>query len=108
MVDCIVTKHSKKRCKERLGLSKKCIDKKAKEALIYGIRFYDASGNLKKYMGYLYESHDRDARNIIIYNRDVYVFKGKVLLTIFHVPKQYHAACDKIQKKKFKNIKESE
>lgn len=106
MVDCIVTKHSRKRCKERLGLSKNCINKKAKEALMHGIHFYDTSGNLKKYMGYLYESHERGARNIIIYNRDAYIFKGKILLTIFHVPKQYHAACDKIQKKKLESIKE--
>lgn len=98
-MDYIITKHSKKRCKERLGLSKNCINKKAELALKYGIHYYDATGKLKRYIGYLYESHDRDARNIIIYNRDVYIFRNNILLTIFHAPKQYHAMCDKIQKK---------
>lgn len=99
MENCIITKHSKERCKERLGLSKSCINKKAHKALKHGIHYYDASGSLKRYMGYLYESHYRDANNIIIYNRDVFIFKGSILITIFHVPKQYYATCDKLQRK---------
>lgn len=96
---CSVTKHGKDRCKERLGLKKYCINKKAENALKYGIRHHNTTGSLKKYMSYLYESHNRKANNIIIYNRDVFIFYGVTLITIFHVPTQYYAACDKLQKK---------
>lgn len=94
-----ITKHSKERCKERLGLKKSCTNKKAEMALKYGIHHYDTVGSLKKYMSYLYESHNRKANNIIIYNRDVFVFNGKILITLFHIPTHYYSVCDKLQKK---------
>lgn len=95
-----VSKHSRERCKERLGLSKNCVQKKAENALLYGISHKDASGSLKRYIGYLYESHYRKANNILIYQREAYIFKDTKLITIFHIPKQYHAISDKLQKQK--------
>lgn len=97
---CSVTKHSKNRCKERLGIKKSCINKKAENALKYGIYHYDAVGSLRKYMSHLYESHNRKADNIIVYNRDIYIFCERTLVTIYHVPTKYYAICDKLQRKK--------
>lgn len=94
-----VTKHSKQRCKERLGLSKNNTDKMAEKALLTGIKYTDTTGRLKKYMSYLYESHNREANNIIIYSRQVFIFKDAKLLTIFHLPNQYCQIYDKIQKR---------
>lgn len=94
-----VSRHSTKRCKERLGISKKDTHKQAEKALKDGVRNTDTTGSLKRYMGYLYESHNREANNIILYNRDVYVFKDTRLITIFHLPNQYFAIYDKVQKR---------
>lgn len=96
----IITKHSKKRCKERLGLSKGDTNKMAEKAIEFGINYRDTSGSLRRYMSYLYESHNKEANNIILYNREVYIFNNKKLITIFHVPNQYYSTCDKIQKRK--------
>lgn len=94
------TIHSGKRCKERLGLSKKQVNKMAEKALMFGINHDDAIGSLKRYIGWLYESHNRIANNILLYNREIYIFKDKRLITIFHLPHQYCEVCDKIQKRK--------
>lgn len=63
------------------------------------MRYYETPNNLKKYIGYLYDSHNREANNIIVYNREIYVFKNNILKTVFHVPKRYYSSCDKYQKK---------
>ena len=103
----VTTKHSKKRCKERLGISKKDTDKIAEKALKYGIRYTDASGSLRRYMGYLYESHNRETGDIIIYNRYVFIFDGTKLITIFGLPNKYYEISDKKQAIKFEKLKEN-
>jgi hypothetical protein len=94
------SRHSSERCKERLGLSKKQVGKMAEKALTMGVTHNDVSGSLKRYVGWLYESHNREANNIILYNREIYIFKDKRLITIFHLPHQYCEVYDKVQKKK--------
>lgn len=94
-----VSKHSKQRCKERLGISKKHTNKIAEKALKNGIHHTDATGSLKRYFGYLYESHNKIANNIIIYNRNVYIFRNTELITIMHLPNQYLEISDKTQKR---------
>ena len=103
-----ISKHSKKRCKERLGLSKNNTDKVAEKALKNGIHYYDASGSLKRYIGYLYESHNRIANNIVIYNRNVYIFQNNRLITLIHLPNQYLEISDKIQRRLAASSKENE
>lgn len=95
----IITKHSKNRCKERLGLGKKYTNTIASKALTNGLKYYQLTGQLKKYVGFLYESHDRRTNNIILYNREVFVFQDNKLITIFHLPRQYYVKYDKLQKK---------
>ena len=94
-----VSKHSKQRCKERLGISKKHTNKIAEKALQNGIRYTDVNGSLRRYMGYLYESHNKIANNIIIYNHNVYIFQNTKLITIMHLPNQYLEISDKAQKR---------
>ena len=92
-----ITEHAKQRTKERLGVSKKIADKVAEKALEYGIKHSQAKGNLKKYIDKLYLQH-RNANNIRVYNRKVYLFKGTVLITVINLPNNLISTADKIQK----------
>jgi N-acetylneuraminic acid mutarotase len=94
-----ITKHSKKRSKERLGVSNKLTGKLAEKALKFGISQSDVKGNLKRYMDGLYLRH-KNANNTKIYNRKVYVFHNEVLITIMNVPNNLSQAADKAQKRK--------
>lgn len=79
------TKHSKKRIKERLGLSKNLTDKLAKKALEEGITHKETTGRLNKYIAGLY-FYNKKANNIRIYNQKVYIFYNQKLITVHDLP----------------------
>jgi hypothetical protein len=93
----IVTCHAKERVKERLGISKKLTSKIADKALKHGVKHFNAKGKLKKYMDSLY-LNNKKANNITIYNREVYIFKDLILITVLNLPKDLIKIADKIQK----------
>lgn len=93
------TKHSRKRTKDRLGLSKKLADKNAQKALERGITHSEAKGSLSRYLDGLYLSHEV-ANNIKVYHRNVYLFRGDRLITIIQLPKNLYVVADKLQKDK--------
>lgn len=96
-MEAIVTNHAKQRTKDRLGVSKKIADKVANKALEHGITHAMAKGNLKSYLDKLYLTH-RNANNLRVYNRKVYVFKSTVLITVINLPNNLIKVADKIQK----------
>lgn len=97
--ELIITKHSKQRCKSRLGIKKKSINPLIKKVLKKGLKYYQLNGKLRDYVTYLYKSHDKIPNNILIYNRDVFIFKNKKLLTVFHLPRNLYKSYDNIQNK---------
>lgn len=92
------TYHAQQRVKDRLGLSKKLADKKAQEALDYGIRHKDTKGNLNRYLTGLY-FNNKAANNIRVYNQKVYIFADELVITVLNLPHNLCAAADKIQKR---------
>lgn len=96
-MDAIVTDHAKQRTKDRLGVSKKLADKIANKALEHGVTHAMAKGNLKGYLDKLYLKH-RNANNLRVYNRKVYLFNGTVLITVINLPNKLINIADKIQK----------
>lgn len=96
-MEAIVTNHAKQRTKDRLGVSKKIADKIALKALENGITHSLAKGNLKSYLDKLYLTH-RNANNLRVYNRKVYLFNKSVLITVINLPNNLIKAADKIQK----------
>ena len=78
MPDVVMTNHSVKRTKERIGLSKKIADKNAQRALEYGITHSEAKGGLCRYLDKLYLSNG-NANNVRVYHRYVYLFRGNTL-----------------------------
>lgn len=65
MPDVVMTNHSVKRTKERIGLSKKIADKNAQRALEYGVTHSEAKGGLCRYLDKLYLSNG-NANNVAI------------------------------------------
>lgn len=98
-----ITKHGVKRTKERVGLSKKIADKNAQKALDLGVKHSETKGSLKKFMDALYLKY-KNSNNTRIYNRKVYLFHGRVLITIINLPNKFSAAADKIQKRKLEQL----
>lgn len=96
-----VSKHSVERTKNRLGLSKKISTKNAEKALEQGLTHKELSGSLKRYVDSLYLSHGA-GNNIRIYNRYVYIFEGKFLITILNLPTKYYKTADAILKSRKK------
>ena len=98
-----VTKHSKERTKERLGLSKKLTEKNAEKALKYGVTHAELTGRLKRYADSIFLEQE-NANNMRFYHRAVYVFQGQKLITLFPVPNRLVPLADKAQKKKDKQL----
>lgn len=103
MKDVVMTRHSVKRTKERVGLSKKIADKNAQRAFQYGVTHSEASGGLRRYLDKLYLSNG-NANNVRIYHRYVYMFRGSTLLTILPLPNKFYALADKLQKQKDEDV----
>lgn len=99
MAEVVVTEHSVKRTKDRLGLSKKLADKNAQKALEFGITHSEAKSGLRKFLDKLYLSNG-NANNVRVYHHHVYLFRGNTLITIINLPQNLCKLADQIQKQK--------
>lgn len=81
----IVTRHARKRMKERCGFNKKTCERMALKALNDGMTHAQTKGNLNKWVSGLYFSHSK-ANNIRIYGNFAYIFCGETLVTVMLVP----------------------
>ena len=97
--ESIVTTHGQKRITQRVGGAKHKTHIKANNALIHGITHAEATGLLKQYITDLYVSHGT-ANNIRVYNRNVYIFRNEILITVLNLPPNLHKIEDAIKAKK--------
>lgn len=81
----IVTKHAKKRLRERMGLGKKAVQRAAEMAYEKGIKHAETNGNLNKWVTSLY-FNNKTANNIRLYNDKAWIFAGKNLITVLQIP----------------------
>ena len=95
-----VSRHGERRARQRVGLPKKSVERNAQRALTEGIGYREASGALRRYIGWLYESYDGNGNNIRIYNGYVYVFHDALLITVLFVPLEYRKRAEAAQKKR--------
>lgn len=94
-----LTAHGKKRSKERCGFGKSATARAAQIALKDGLKHNEVAGSLKRFLDGLYLSH-RNADNMRIWNKKVYLFTGELLITILDVPRKYYGTIDKINRAK--------
>lgn len=99
MSNLYITNHSERRFKERTGLSKRLVTKKALEALERGITHAETTGPLRKYYDKLYLDH-HTANNIRVMHNMVYIFYFDVLITVFPLPQSLRKTAAKIWRKK--------
>ena len=90
-----VTKHGKKRIKQRCKVSKKSAYKLAEKALKKGITHSETRGSLNRYLTSLYFKN-QTANNIRIYNFKVFIFIGSVLITVLDLPAKYRKTVENI------------
>lgn len=93
-----VTKHGKKRLKERVGLPAKAHERHMEIVYYLGIGYDDLAGAAQKYVGRLYKKskyYGTECNDIRIYGRHVYLLKGRVLVTVWDLPSEFHKAVDK-------------
>lgn len=90
-----ITRHGKKRLKERVGLSKSAEASMPAKALSVGMCHSDATGRLKKYFDFLF-FHNYSATNVRIFGEHVYVFNGDdTLITVLPLPNEHKKSVKK-------------
>jgi hypothetical protein len=99
VVDLVVTKHAKRRIKARAGINKRSSERLAEKAFMYGITHAELSGSLCRYIDGVYLKY-RKANNIRIYNHQVFLFRGTVLITMFPLPTKYYSTIENIKNKR--------
>lgn len=99
-MSCVyITDHAKDRTRQRVGLPKRVVEKNAERAFDEGIKHSEVSGSLKRFMDSLY-LNGRLANNLRIYCGNVYLFKGRTLITVISLPEKYRKKVDDIWKKR--------
>lgn len=101
------SKHFAKRCKERMGLSKKAVDSLLSRALKEGkgADYYKNKHALYSYLDSLL--YDTDRKDLVIYNHYIIIYGTNtkheyVGITVLNLPKQFHYIVD-LDKKGDKN-----
>lgn len=90
----IVSKHAKKRIKERIGVPKRCSESVAQKAFDSGVSHSASKGRLKRWISKLF-LEKKEADNIKIFGNHVFLFRGKFLITVMHLPKEMNGAYKK-------------
>ena len=95
-----VTRHGARRARERTGVPKSAVGRMAANALEKGLPHEDTSGGLRRYLDWLYVKGDGGANNMRVYGDHIYLFNGKILITVFNVPPEYRKAAKHQQEKR--------
>lgn len=83
-----VTKHGQERMRERLGLPKRALVRKAALALERGRPREAFGGPLRDYLNYKHASHG-NADNMRVYGHELFIFNGEDLITAWALPRKY-------------------
>lgn len=82
----IVSRHAKKRIKQRMGINKKASERVAKRALTEGLTHAETTSMLHRYLDSLYLSHEKGGK-MRVYHQKVFVFSNNnVLITVLQLP----------------------
>jgi hypothetical protein len=100
-----LSKHAKKRMKERTSLSNNQINSTVEKILKYGISHGDvSSGDLKKYFDLIYLQHNKSTKTRIYGNYVYCISSNNVIITLFELPINLRKRSKAIQLKKHKKL----
>lgn len=94
-----ITKHARRRTKEKVGISKKLAEKNADKALQFGLTHAETRAGLKRFCDALYLAEHKP-NNLRIYHGHAYLFRGQTLITIIPVPHKFAALAHKLENEK--------
>lgn len=95
----LITEHAYLRASERLSLSRDSLNKLSERALNSGLSASNFKhGKFKRYLDHLYFKY-RKANNIKIYGDVIYLFRNKVLITLYQLPNEFKKAVVKVGKR---------
>lgn len=82
------TTHSMKRVTGRFGLPDAAVDRQVMNALARGTKREKFYGPVRKYLDHLYRKgcNMQSATDIIVYNDNIYLFAGSILVTAWPMP----------------------
>lgn len=94
-----VTRHARKRAKERAGIGKKNIVQMSSRVFKEGLTYRDLNGKLKGWVSGKYICNPA-ANNIRLYGDQCYIFSGRTLITVFPIPEEYRDEARRLWKEK--------
>ena len=84
-----LSKHAKVRAKQRLNISHKPDrTKQFKQALLHGVHYTKYCGDFYTYLENKKKKHSANI-GIKIFNNNIYIYKGKLVITVYPVPNKY-------------------
>jgi hypothetical protein len=102
----VITKHARKRVHSRARVSGDMVGEVVQKAFRRGLRHNQTQGELRRFCDRLYLSQ-KQANNIRVYNKVVYLFRGKKLLTVINLPKELIQIEQQIRHERKGKINES-
>ncbi|WP_373124748.1 hypothetical protein [Blautia producta] len=85
-MNAVVSRHARKRLKERSGLNKKAIQRMVDMAYTQGIRHSQMKGRLHKWVTSVTCKGISNATNIRAYGDKLYLFDRNILVTVIQIP----------------------
>lgn len=85
-MNAVVSRHARKRLKERSGLNKKAIQRMVDMAYTQGIRHSQMKGRLHKWVTSVACKGISNATNIRAYGDKLYLFDRNILVTVIQIP----------------------
>ena len=80
-----ITKHAKKRLKQRCNTKKSANGRMLSNAIERGLERKFCNGRLRKYLDSKYHSYQSNSK-MYVYSNMVYILIGKTLITVYHLP----------------------
>lgn len=99
-MDKTITKHAKKRIRERMGVQKKSVDSVANKAYAKGLTHGETKGNLNKFISGVIGKNHRVGAEVRVYAEKVFLFNDTKLITVLPLPTDLRSAANKLYKKK--------
>ena len=94
-----VSKHARKRTKQRAGLGKRAAVRNAQKAFDFGVKHSGTRGHLNGYLTSI-RFKNKTINNIRVYHRHVYLFAGDVLVTVLNLPNSLWSQAESCEKRK--------
>lgn len=95
-----VTRHARRRLKQRAGVCKRNCNKSANDAVKYGLRASDLAGELRNYVEGATIAHGRNLGDVRVFRQKIYIFEYETLITVLNLPYKFHRTVEKLRHRK--------